>query len=67
MSSNSYSAEKVGYTIQCTQLLECRVLTSENYCERHLVLLIGFSMLIPDFTGAEKVPQGLGGPSVYSK
>jgi hypothetical protein len=24
-------------------------------------------MLVPDFTGAEKVPQGLGGPSVYSK
>ncbi len=24
-------------------------------------------MLIPDFTGAEKVPQGLGGPSVYYK
>jgi hypothetical protein len=24
-------------------------------------------MRIPDFTGAEKVPQGLGGPSVYSK
>jgi hypothetical protein len=67
MSSNPYSAEKVGYTVQCAHLLKCRVLTSENYCKRHLVSLIGFSMLIPDFTGAEKVPQGLGGPSVYSK
>ncbi len=56
-----------GYTVQCAHLLKCRVLTSENYCERHLVSLIGFSMLIPDFTGAEKVSQGLGGPSVYSK